>query len=695
MINKILVFVLAIFCSFQLNARVEVNTQNIKIVRDEWGVPHIHAPTDEEVAYGLAWATAEDDFGSVQENYLAARTQLATVKGKDGAIVDFISALLGINEIIEQRVDTSFSPKFRKIMEYYCQGVNDYAAKHPEEVLRDGIFPITIKDMLAGYTLGMALMTNVHFGVIKMLEGNMPSEALTTPKGSNAFAIRNSKTTNGKTFLAVNSHQPLTGPFSWYEAHLQSEEGWNILGGTFPGGATIFHGVNDSLGWAHTVSLADMDDVYRLEMHPEEELTYKFNGKWLKLEEKKVKLKVKWWIFKIPVTKKYYKSVYGPTVRSEDGNFYSIRFPAAMDIRAAEQWYHMNKARNFDEFYRALEMQGIKGLNVVYADAKHNIYYLDNGSFPVRNPNYDWWTVLPGDTSATLWDGNHLIPLQNLFQIKNPECGYVFNTNNTPFNSTGADCRPEFTDFPSSRYYFRLDNNRSLRMAELLSEKDSFSYEDFKKIKYDQKFRTPMYTFSMANIEDIFHLSEEKYPDIAPALRVLKEWDRNSDISSYGATIANLFSGMLTKDYVKKNGIPLQEVHIKEEVIVDYLRKTQKHLLKYFGSVKVPLGDFQKLVRGDKELPVSGMMDVIATMWVTPHEDGKYKAEAGESYIMMVQWDENGPVIETISPFGTSTHPDSPHFDDQMELFVNKKLKRMSLVFPHDVEKYVGYSPAR
>src|SRR5690606_5428712 len=127
---------------------------------------------------------------------------------------------------------------------------------------------------------------------------------------------------------------------------------------------------------------------------------------------------------------------------------------------------------------QALEMQGIKGLNVIYADAKHNVFYLDNGAFPVRNPNYDWWNVLPGDTSATLWDGSQLIPLKDLFQIKNPECGYVFNTNNTPFYSTGKDCQPEFTDFYSGRYYFKYNNNRSLRMFELLNSQDTFSYED-------------------------------------------------------------------------------------------------------------------------------------------------------------------------------------------------------------------------
>jgi acyl-homoserine-lactone acylase len=682
MIIRLGLFIFSCIFLFQANASIPINRENIKIKRDQWGVPHIYAPTDEEVAYGLAWATSEDDFKSIQENYLALRSQLAAVKGKDGAVLDFIVAFLGINDIVEERIDQAFSPKFRKVLEYYCQGINDFAKQHPEQILRKGIFPTTIKDMVAGYTLGMALMSNTQFSVIKMIEGSMNVESMTTPKGSNAFAISNTKTTNGKTFLAINSHQPLEGPFSWYEAHLHSDEGWNILGGTFPGGATIFHGVNDSLGWAHTVSFADMNDIYQLKMNPKEKLSYQFDGKWLPLEKKHVWLKVKWWIFRIPIRKAFYISVYGPTIKSKDGNFYSLRFAAATDIEAAEQWYKMNKAKNFEEFHEALKMQHIKGLNTVYADAKNNIYYLDNAALPIRNPNYDWWGILPGDTSATLWDNEKFIPLKDLVQVKNPDCGFVFNTNNTPLFSTGKDCQPDYADFPTSRYYFRYNNNRSLRMFELLSAQYKFSYEDFKRIKYDQKYRTPFYTYGMANIEDIFSISPQKHPEIADVLKILKEWDRNSDIHSYGATIATLFSNMMMKDYVMKNGIPVEEVYHSENQMVAYLTKTRNHLMKYFKTVNVPLGDFQKLVRGDRELPMSGIMDVIATMWSKPYKDGKYQAEAGESYIMLVQWDENGPIIETISPYGASNHPESSHYSDQMDLFVNQKLKKMSLYYP-------------
>ena len=106
------------------------------------------------------------------------------------------------------------------------------------------------------------------------------------PQGSNAFAFHPSKTTTGEAFLAINAHQPLEGPTAFYEAHLQSEDGWNMLGGLFPGGCVIFHGTNENLGWAHTVNYQDKIDVFQLEMNPANNNQYKFDGQWIDLEEK-------------------------------------------------------------------------------------------------------------------------------------------------------------------------------------------------------------------------------------------------------------------------------------------------------------------------------------------------------------------------------------------------------------------------
>ena len=89
---------------------------------------------------------------------------------------------------------------------------------------------------------------------------------------------------------------------------------------------------------------------------------------------------------------------------------------------------------------------------------------------------------------------------------------------------------------------------------------------------------------------------------------------------------------------------------------------TQKDILKkYFKGKLVPLGELQKLVRGKKELPLWGLPETICQMYTKPHTNGKLKGDLGESFIMLVQYDKNGPTIETINCYGSSNHAQSPH----------------------------------
>jgi acyl-homoserine-lactone acylase len=93
----------------------------------------------------------------------------------------------------------------------------------------------------------------------------------------------------------------------------------------------------------------------------------------------------------------------------------------------------------------------------------------------------------------------------------------------------------------------------------------------------------------------------------------------------------------------------------------------------------ISLEDFQKHIRGDVELPVSGLVDMIAATSTKSYKDGKVKAVSGDSYIMLVRYSKDEVEIETVLPYGVSTHADSPHYTDQMSLYVNHQRKKMSL----------------
>lgn len=660
-----------LFLSQQLFA--QINPDNIKIARDKWGVPHIFAKTDAEVSYGLAWANAEDDFKTMQLTMLAGKGMVGKLKGKDGASIDYVVALLHCREVVEEQYEKTLSPEYKALIEGYVAGINAYAAKHPEEILLKGSFPTNTKEYMTSIVLSLSVISGVDGVLQKIFSGKIKTLDDFKTGGSNAFAISSSKTTDGSAYLAINSHQPLEGPVAWYEAHLCSEQGLNILGGLFPGGPVVFHGVNENLGWAHTVNYQDKIDVFQLEMNPNNKKQYRFDGNWETLEEKTVKLKVKIGAFILPIKKAALWSKYGATVQTKQGTF-SVRFGANQDIRGVEQWYRMDKARNFSEFYKAMQMTAIPGFNTVYADKHDTIFYVSNGKIPLREQGYDWQNTVQGNTSKNLWASFH--PLKDLPQYINPASGYLVNTNHTPFNATGTKDNLQAKDFDPTMGYETKNNNRSIRFQELISKYEKLSYEDFKRIKYDNQL--PEKLHYPVDLDALFQLNPTESVDIQTLIEILKSWNRKADVDSKGAAIFLIALNYLSEEFSKKG----QEVGgiISKEESIAALRHVNTYMKQYFGRTEITLGDLQKLVRGDVEKPSWGLPDVITAMHSKPYKDGKLKVMAGESYIELVKFPKKGlPEIESVTNFGASGHADSPHYTDQMDMFLNKQTKKMTL----------------
>ena len=394
-----IVFIL-LFINFSFS---QVNPLDVEIVRDNYGVPHIYGKTDADVAYGLAWSHAEDDFKTIQQGYLAGNGLLSKHIGIKGAGADFLTQLIESKKTVEELFDT-LDADFVKIIEAYSQGLNKYAELNPEEVLEKKLFPITPKKMTAYSFLQLFIANEADKLVISIINNNVPRENPFKDdiKGSNTFAFNSFKTGTDETYLAINTHQPLDGPTSWYEAHLVSEEGTNIIGATFAGAPCILIGANENLGWAHTVNYPDKADIFELEMHPTKKLTYLVDGEEIKLEKKKASIYINILGIDIKVKRKYYKSIFGPTLKNKSG-FFSVRTPTLFNIKALQQWWQMNKANSFDEFYEILKKRNLPGYNIGYADKEGNIFYISNGIIPKRNEDYNWRNVVPGNTRKNLW----------------------------------------------------------------------------------------------------------------------------------------------------------------------------------------------------------------------------------------------------------------------------------------------------
>jgi acyl-homoserine-lactone acylase len=665
-----------------------IDPTTVTITRDEWGVPHIHGTTDNGAAYGLAWANAEDNFYDLQLNLLMARARQGEVLGKNGAIVDFAVQMLQVPQLVEERYAADIPPAFHRYLSAYAQGINDFAASHPSEILAPKLFPVDTKDVLAGYVMSLVLMEGLHYHLLNIMEGRPGAPTPYSLRGSNGFAFNSSRTADGQVYLVNNSHQPLNGNLAWYEAHVMSDEGLNVLGGLFPGGVSIFAGCNPDIGWMHTVNQPDLVDVYKLVMHPKHKLQYKYDGEWKTLEEVKCAMKVKLGPLKLKVSKKSYTSVHGPVLQHKQ-DFYAFRAPALMTLKAAEQWYRMGKARSFTEFYQTLQMGGLPSLNVIYADRRDTIFYIDNGLYPMRQPGYDWLGLLPGDTSAVVWDSFH--PIQDLVQKLNPPSGYVFNTNNTPFNCTGPADNPQREEHDTLLFAYPVDNNRSLRVQEIMAELPQVTWDDLLRLKYDQQYPDSFLIYFLANVNSLFDLDPVAYPGIAEELATIRAWDRRVNVENpHAALFIKTYHYLL--EQAREDHLSATQTSYPADHYVAALTKAGKFLRKHFGSITVPLGQFQRHVRGEEDFPIGGGPDVIAAMYTHPWKDGRHQSYLGDSYIELMRFSEQGVQIQSVQPYGNSNHEDSPHFSDQTDLYLHQQTKEESLdpewLRAHAVEVY-------
>ena len=644
-----------------------------RIVRDEFGVPHIFGKTDADTAYGLAYAHSEDDFTNIEDVVAMTRGRYGALVGSEGAKIDYVGHLLGSRETVERDYG-KIPADVRAVLEGYAAGLNHYAATHPGEVRLSKLFPVNGQDVATGFVLRSPFFFGLDDTIGKLSSDEAPPRGTAAPmtpagrdpamNGSNAFAVSPKRMADGKTWLISNSHQPYEGQVAWYEAVVHSGEGLDMAGALFPGSPFILLGHNRNLGWTNTVNGPDLIDVYKLVLNGEG-THYRYDGKWLPLEKKRVWLPVKFGPFTVPIPKAVYHAIQGPVILNKNGAF-AIRYAGIDQARSLEQYYRITKAQNWDEWTKAMSLGGVPATNFIYADKTGRIAYVYNALFPPRKPGFDYTGVLPGDTSADMWEGS--LGFDRMPKIIDPASGYIVNSNNTPFIASGPGSELDPKAFSPLLGIERRMTNRIVRAIELLSaEKATITPERLLQIKFDTAYSRN--SFAGAWMTKILKLDLKSEPDLAKAQALLRTWDWNSDSNAPADAIGEAMMHMANS--AAYHGDPLPDARAKLREVVD-------KLMKGFGRIDPPLGDVQRMIRGTVDLPANGGTDTLraATTW-EPQPDGRMRVKHGDSFIMLINWDKAGHVSsQSIQPYGAATNrPDSPHYTDQMKLFVEHRFK--------------------
>lgn len=690
--------------------------ERVQITRDEWGVPHIHGQSNADAAFGLAFAHAEDDYPLIQGALVAARGELSRmILGETALVNDFYVRLFRIADTVDAEYD-KLSPDVRAVLDGYAAGFNYYAALHPDEA--DSRFlPVTGRNIAAGFAHKLPLFQAVNRPLKVILTNDKlktgdpvqmrfadadSAESQTADSqlldfrmiASNAHAVGRRRSADGVVRLNVNSHQPWEGAVAWYEAHLQSDEGWNMIGGTFPGAPMIFHGHNAQLGWAHTVNAPDMWDVFELEMHPDEALQYRFGDEWRTLDVQESAIAIDLGPFVWNESREFYWSVYGPALQTDSGKFFALRHTALQDtVLAVEQWYRMNLASSFAEWQEAMRMQAIPMFHTVYADAQ-NIHYVYNAKIPKRNPDYDWSRVVPGNTPDTLW--TEFLTYDELPEVTNPPADYIQNCNSNPFFTTAGAGNPRPEKYTAVRAGIETRmTNRAIRSHELFGEDNAITREDFLRYKWDRRYSQSGSIYSdainpifaafgfdpasvtstnseLADTERVnFHAQDLALPTNRferEGLAMLARWNGSTNESNTTAALAILSFQPIFKAIVLDRALERPDP-------VQAYRDAVRYLLTNYGRVAVPLGTVQRLRRGDLDLPLGGGPDILNATH-SKDDGGQLIGWAGDSYIQVVEFHPDGPRSMALHQYGNVNRADSPNYSDQARLFQRRTLRR-------------------
>jgi acyl-homoserine-lactone acylase len=317
-------------------------------------------------------------------------------------------------------------------------------------------------------------------------------------------------------------------------------------------------------------------------------------------------------------------------------------------------------------------MRGLPIMNINYVDRYDTLFFIHNTVIPNRNPLYNWRGTVPGNTAETLWDT--YLPLAQNPQILNPACGYTYNVNHSPFLGTAAADAPDPKDYPGGIASFDIRaNNRSLRFEELLQKEEKISMGCLQEIRND--LQLPKESEFWHNLRALQNIDLNIYPDLTDVVTEMRLWNGSFDTLSTGASVAYLALIPLFERFGNSSKLFCYDVHLTEAQAVAYLRQAQTHLRKHFATTHLPFGKLQRLQRGNKNYPIGGCPDVLAAMYGLPQKDGTFKAARGDDFIMFVQFDKDkpAPTVQTMRAYGNSARPESPHYNDQMELFLRKQ----------------------
>ena len=636
----------------------------VEVVRDTFGVPHIYAATDEGALYGFGYVQAEDHLLDMLQNYLAAEGRRAEFFGPQylESDVQTRAVLNYSDEDLLRRVD----PETVRLVSAFAQGVNAYIREHQAQLpgwARD--FEVTAAQVLRFAHYAMVTRSlNAAAQELRQGAGTAPVAVLEPPdavEASNQWVVGSSRTQEGAPIFLMDPHLPWSGMNRWYEAHLVGET-LGVYGATFYGSPFIAMGHNGNVAWSMTRNGPDLADVFVEELHPDDPMRYRTESGWAAMAVREEVFRIKGGD---PITRKIYYTRNGWVVSLEpERNRAIVVALEGLDlVDSLTQFLAMNRARNIEEFKRAVAMHKLLLWNVMAADSEGHLFYVYNARLHRRSERWGRAEWRPGWDPEARWR-DEILPFEELPQIEDPESDWMQNNNVMPwFVTSGLGLGMDPQDFPSYLVKHNAGlNDRGRRASDALSQARGWTMTNALALATDTLVVAA--EDALPQILGAYQAaSPERRRALAPAMEILRGWNRRADIDQPGMT---LFYFWWHRPERERERDPLKA-----------LEAAISEMEELYGTIEVPWGEIHRIRRGSIDLPIAGEQKP-PTLWMASgklNERGMIYTDHGSSFTMVVKL---GPQVEAYSllPYGTSEDPASPHYADQAPLKSRGELKR-------------------
>ena len=732
----------------------------VSIRYDELGIPHIFANNNHDLYLAQGYVTAKDRLWQMEFQTHFAAGRLTEVVGKKALEQDRFQRRMGSVYGAENSLKGMFDDPNGKIaLEAYSEGVNAYInqlkpREYPVEykllgyapekwspiksalflknmsfVLASGTDDLRMTNILRKYGKQTAedLFPNYPFVESPIIPGGTPRDftALTLPKspvdfmgsgsavatierdkgiGSNNWAVSGGKSATGLPILANDPHLTLSLPSIWYQVQLTSPD-VNVYGSTMPGTPNVIIGFNKDIAWGVTNVGADVVDWYEVKFKDATKKEYFHDGQWKKITQRIETYKVK---DGVEVKDTVLYTHHGPIVYMDNEKPLKKNIPTGHALRwiahdksqELTTFYELNRAKNYDDYTKALTHYSAPAQNFIFASNQNDIALWVNGKFPLKARQQGKY-ILDGTDKAADW--NAFIPAAHNPHVKNPAREFVSSANQSS------------TD-PSYPYYINWEfapSERGRRINERLEKMPRGKVTvDSLRLLQDDNFNLKAFDFLPTMLSYIKTPSATQLP----AIKTLSAWKFNNDPDEIAPTIFKVWSDLFYEAIWKDEFGYDENIPMKYPTSDRTLRLMQKEpKSKWFDDVSTKdkvetveelanktltaaidsLNIWRKSPMGatwawaeHKSTDIRHLLDLGGSLKAWSKNDVKIGGggsvvnatteRTGPSWRMIVQLGkDNTTKGYGVYPGGQSGNPGSPHYDDMIETWRKGELNEL------------------